>query len=232
MPFRLTNALATFQATIDHTIRHCLDKFAIYYLNDILIYSRILEEHKEYIRQVLDALYEHKLLVNKDKSEFHIKKIVFLGYEISLGWVKIEPEKLEAVRTWSTPTNATEVRGFIGFANFVRMFIKNFGDIARPLYELTKKDAIFQWKQEHERAFQQIRNAITADPVLMLPNPNTPFEVEANASDFAIRGQLGQRDENDRLHPVTFFSKKLEGLRLNYPIYDKELLAIIEAFQE
>ena len=112
------------------------------------------------------------------------------------------------------------------------MFIKNFGDIARPLHKLTKKDAIFQWKQEYERAFQQIRSAITADPVLILPNPNTPFEVEANASDFAIGGQLGQRDENGRLYLVAFFSKKLEGPRLNYPIHDKELLAIIEVFQE
>ena len=126
----------------------------MYYLDDILIYSRTLEEHKTHVRQVLDALHEYKLLVNKDKSEFHVKKIVFLGYEISLGWVKIELEKLEAIRTWPTPINATEVRGFIGFANFVRMFIKNFGDIARPLHELTKKDAIFQWKQEYERAFQ------------------------------------------------------------------------------
>ena len=143
MPFGLTNVLATFQAAIDYAIRHCLDKFVVYYLDDILIYSKILEEYKKYVRQVLDALYEHKLLVNKDKSEFHVKKIVFLGYEISLGWVKIEPEKLEAVRIWPTPINAIEVRGFIGFANFVRIFIKNFGDIARPLHELTKKDAIF-----------------------------------------------------------------------------------------
>ena len=97
--FGLTNALATFQAAIDHAIRHCLDKFAVYYLDDILIYSKILGEYKKHVRQVLDALHEHKLLVNKDKSEFHVKKTVFLGYEISPGWVKIEPEKLEAIRT-------------------------------------------------------------------------------------------------------------------------------------
>ncbi|EAQ87652.1 hypothetical protein CHGG_04271 [Chaetomium globosum CBS 148.51] len=232
MPFGLTNAPATFQAAIDQAIRHCLDKFAVCYLDDILIYSKTLEEHKEHVRQVLDALHEHKLSVNKDKSEFHVKKTVFLGYEISPGWVKIEPEKLEAGRTWPTPTNATEVRGFIGFANFVRIFIKNFGEIARPLHELTKKDTTFQWKQEHEQAFQRIRDAITADPVLMLSDPSKPFEVEADASDFAIGGQLGQRDKDGKLHPVAFFSKKLEGPRLNYPIHDKELLAIIEAFQE
>ncbi|EAQ84694.1 hypothetical protein CHGG_08708 [Chaetomium globosum CBS 148.51] len=199
MPFGLTNAPATFQAAIDHAIRHCLDKFAVCYLDDILIYSKTLEEHKEHVRQVLDALHEHKLSVNKDKSEFHVKKTVFL-----------------------------EVRGFIGFANFVRMFIKNFGDIARPLHELTKKGTTFQWKQEHERAFQRMRNAITADPVLMLPDPSKPFEVEADASDFAIGGQLGQRDKDGKLHPVAFFSKKLEGPRLNekYPIHDKELLAV------
>jgi hypothetical protein len=85
IPFGLTNVPATFQAAIDHAIRHCLDKFAVCYLDNILIYSKTLEEHKKHIQQVLDTLHEHKLSVNKDKSEFHVKKTVFLGYEISPG---------------------------------------------------------------------------------------------------------------------------------------------------
>ncbi|AEO55973.1 hypothetical protein MYCTH_2043746, partial [Thermothelomyces thermophilus ATCC 42464] len=89
-----------------------------------------------------------------------------------------------------------------------------------------------QWEEQHEQAFTQIRDAITEDPVLVLPDPKKPFEVETDASDYAIGGQLGQRDEQGKLHPVAFFSKKLDGPRLNYPIHDKELLAIVEAFKE
>ena len=112
------------------------------------------------------------------------------------------------------------------------MFVKNFGDIARLLHDLTKKNIEFQWKEEHEQAFRRICDLITADPVLVLPDPRKPFEVETDVSDYAIGGQLGQRDEQGKLHPVAFFSKKLAGPQLNYPIHDKELLAIIEAFQE
>jgi hypothetical protein len=232
MPFGLTNAPATFQAVVDHAIRPFLDRFAVCYLDDILIFSKTLEEHKKHVRQVLDALHAQKLSVNKDKSEFHVTKTVFLGYEITPGQIRMEPTKVEAIRHWPTPANTTEVRGFIGFANFYRMFIKNFGDIARPLHDLTKKDIEFRWEKEHEQAFRQICDAIIADPVLMLPDPKKPFEVETDASDYAVGGQLGQRDDNGKLHPVAFFSQKISGPPLNYPVHDKELMAIIKAFEE
>ncbi len=99
MPFRLTNALATFQKVVNYTIRLFLDKFAVYYLDDILIFSKTLEEYKKHVRQVLDALHAQKLLVNKDKSEFYITKTVFLGFEISLGQIRIELTKVEAIKT-------------------------------------------------------------------------------------------------------------------------------------
>jgi hypothetical protein len=232
MPFGLTNAPATFQSVVDHAIRPFLDRSAVCYLDDILIFSETLDEHKKHVKAVLDALHKQKLSVNMDKSEFHVTKTVFLGFEISPGKIRMEPAKIEAIKTWPQPTTTTEVRGFIGFANFYRMFIRSFGDIARPLHDLTKKDTAFQWKEEHEQAFRQICDAIIADPVLVLPDPTKPFEVETDASDYAIGGQLGQRDQDGKLHPVAFFSKKLEGPRLNYPIHDKELMAIIEAFQE
>jgi hypothetical protein len=96
--FRLTNVPATFQSVVDYTIQPFLDKFAVCYLDDILIFSKTLEEHWKYIKAVLDALYIYKLLVNKDKSEFYIKKIVFLGFEILLGIIYIEPTKIEAIK--------------------------------------------------------------------------------------------------------------------------------------
>ena len=98
MPFGLTNAPATFQTLIDHAICPFLDRSAVCYLDDILIFSKTLEEHRRHVREVLDALHAHKLSVNKDKSEFHVQKTVFLGYEIVPGQVRMEPSKVEAVR--------------------------------------------------------------------------------------------------------------------------------------
>jgi hypothetical protein len=143
MPFGLTNVPTTFQSVVDYAIRPFLDKFTVCYLDNILIFSKIPTEHKAYMKAVLDTLHIQKLSVNKDKSEFHVIKTVFLGYEISPGQIRMELTKVEAIKAWPIPTNTTEVRGFIGFANFYCMFIKNYGDIARPLYNLTKKDVEF-----------------------------------------------------------------------------------------
>jgi hypothetical protein len=145
----------------------------------------------------------------------------------------MQDTKVQAVRDWPQPTNVKEVRGFLGFTNFYRRFIKEYSKIATPLTNLTKgKEKAIQWDDLTESAFQQIKRAILAEPVLAMPDPDKEFEVETDASDFAIGGQLGQRDTEGRLHPIAFFSKKLNGPELNYQIHDKELMAIIEAFKE
>ena len=98
IPFRLTNISITFQSLIDYAIRPFLDKFAVYYLNNILIFSKTLVEYWKYIKAILDVLYQYKLLVNKEKSEFYITKMVFLEYKISPGQIRIEPSKVEAIK--------------------------------------------------------------------------------------------------------------------------------------
>ena len=112
------------------------------------------------------------------------------------------------------------------------MFIKGYSNIARPLYTLIGKKAKFQQGKEQEDTFRRIKELIVVELVLVLLDLSKPFEVEANSLDYAIRGQLGQRDKNRKLHPIVFFSKKLSSTQLNYPIYNKELLAIVEAFKE
>ena len=112
------------------------------------------------------------------------------------------------------------------------MFIKGYGDIARPLYALTGKKAEFQQGKEQEDVFYKIKELVVIELVLVLLDLSKPFEVEVDSLDYAIRGQLGQRDENGKLYPIAFFSKKFNSAQLNYPIYNKELLAIVEAFKE
>ncbi|WPJ60738.1 hypothetical protein SMAC4_13282 [Sordaria macrospora] len=144
----------------------------------------------------------------------------------------MDPTKIKDIAEWPAPTTVTGVRGFLGFVNLYRRFIKGFGGIAKPLNDLTKKDTAFNWTKECDDGFNKLKQMILDDPILMLPDPDKEFEVETDASDWAMGGQLGQRDDQNRLHPIAFFSKAFRGPELNYPIHDKELMSIIWAFKE
>jgi len=231
MPFGLTNAPATFQCMIDQVLRE-YSAFTVIYLDDILIFSATLGEHKKHVHQVLQALENAKLLVEPAKCEFHKQKVKFLGYELTPGEIRMDPAKVECIQNWPTPQNLTEVQSFLGLANFYRRFIEKYSHKAMALTDLTKKDTKFTWGPKQEESFQNLKKAISSEPVLIIPDPTKPFEVETDASGYAMGGQLTQRDEQNRPHPVAFFSKKFHGPEINYGIPDQELMAIIEAFKE
>ncbi|RKK72672.1 hypothetical protein BFJ68_g18271, partial [Fusarium oxysporum] len=232
MPFGLTNAPATFQRMINNVLRQYLDVFVVCYLDDILIFSDNEEEHKEHVHKVLKALQDANLLVEPEKSHFHVKEVDFLGHTITPGEIRMERKKISAVADWPKPTTVKEVQSFLGFANYYRRFIKDFSKIANPLTELTKKERKFIWLPETQDAFDQLRQAILSEPVLVMFDPNKEIELETDSSDFALGGQIGQRDDQGKLHPIAFYSHKLHGPELNYPIYDKEFLAIVNCFKE
>ena len=231
MPFGLTNAPASFQEFINHVLREYLDIFVVVYLDDILIFSNTLEEHKKHVHKVLQTLQDNDTLVEPEKCEFHVQHVKFLGYEICPGEVRMDRTKLATIRDWPRPTNVREVQALLGFVNYYRRFIRSFGEIARPLTDLTKKDNEWKWDAKHEGAYEKLKQRMLEEPVLATPDPALQFEVETDASDYALGGVLGQRKEG-KLHPVAFYSKKLHGPELNYPIHDKELMAIIDAFRE
>jgi hypothetical protein len=144
----------------------------------------------------------------------------------------MSPEKVEAVLEWKYPTSLREVQSFLGFANFYRRFIQDYSRVARPLTELTKGEAKdWKWTPEAERAFDELKQRFTTAPILAHFNPERPVIVETDASDFALGAILSQRDENNRLHPVAFHSRKFSPAEINYEIHDKELLAIVDAFK-
>lgn len=232
MPFGLTNAPATFQTMINHVLREHLDHFVIAYLDDILVFSKTKEEHVEHVRQVMEELQSAKLLLEPNKCVFHTQEVDFLGYTIKPGQIRMQRKKIEAVLDWATPTTVTEVRAFLGFANFYRRFLKNHSKTILPLTALTKLDEQWNWTEKHQEAFEKVKQQIASDPVLLGADPTKPFEVETDASDYAIGAQLGQRDEDGRLHPVSFMSKKLSGPQLRYTLPDKELMAIVEALKD
>ncbi len=233
MPFGLTNAPAVFQALINDVLRDMLNKFVFVYLDDILIFSRSLQEHVSHVRKVLGRLLENHLYVKPEKCEFHTTNTQFLGFIIRPGQVRMDPKKVQAVLDWPVPTTVKEVQRFIGFANFYRKFVRNFSSVVAPLTALTKGSSTkFAWNSEAETAFLELKNCFTSAPVLSIPDPELPFIVEVDASDVGIGAVLSQRGKNDRLHPCAFLSHRLSPTERNYHVGDRELLAVKLALEE
>jgi hypothetical protein len=233
MPMGLTNAPATFQSVINKALHEYLDIFVTAYLDDVLVYSRgTLEEHIEHVKKVLRKLKECKLYLQPGKCEFHTKETDFLGFIISTEGVKMDPKKVATVQEWPTPKTVKDVQSFLGFANYYRRFIEGYSGIAAPLTEITKKEKGFTWGEEQERAFRRLQKVFLSAPVLAMYDPRRPTRVETDASDYALGAILTQQCDDGKWRPVFFHSRKFSGAELNYDVHDKELLGVVDAFEQ
>jgi hypothetical protein len=232
MPFGLTNAPATFQNFINDVLAPYLDRFCTAYLDDTLIYSDTFEEYQEHVNLVLEAFENAGLHLKPEKCEFHRQEVKYLGLIISTEGIKMDPEKITAVQDWEAPHNLKDVRAFLGFANFYHCFVRDYSKIVQPLTLLTQKGVAFVWKEEQQKAFDDLKNTFTSAPILARFDPDRDVIVETDASDYVSAGVLSQYDDDRILHLVAYFSKKHSPAECNYEIYDKELMAIIHAFEE
>ena len=233
MPFGLTNAPATFQALINITLCKYLDLFVTAYLDDILIYTKgILKEHIQAVKKVFKALQKADIRLQPDKCKFHVKTVKFLGSIITTDGIQMDKEKVKAIREWPEPRNLKEIQAFLGFANFYRRFIQRYSQICTPLTKMTKKEQPFHWECKQREAFEKLKEKFISAPILASFNPERKIILKTNASDQALGSCLSQPDAEKQLHPVAYRSKKFSGPELNYDIYNKELLAIVDAFEE
>ncbi|KAI2660885.1 Transposon Tf2-9 polyprotein [Labeo rohita] len=233
MPFGLCNSPSAFQQFINDVLRDMLGRWCYAYLDDILIYSKTLEEHTQHIRAVLRRLLAHQLYCKLEKCAFHQHSTTFLGFVISSQGVAMDPQKLEAVRSWPLPTSLKQLQRFLGFANFYRRFIQGFSATAAPLTALTKPShGDFQLTPKAIQAFKTLCTLFTTAPVLTHPNPDKPFVVEVDASDVGVGAILSQRGPDGKLHPCSFFSRKFNPTQQRYGVGDRELLAIKWALEE
>ncbi|QRW08587.1 Retrotransposable element Tf2 protein [Ceratobasidium sp. AG-Ba] len=231
MPFGLKNAPAVLQRMMNDIFRHLLGVTVVVYMDDILIFSEKEEDHAEHVKEVLKILRDNNLYAKLAKCEFFVKKVIFLGLVITPEGISMEEEKIKAIMEWGAPRKIKEVQAFLGFVNFYRRFIAEFSKIARPLHDLTKKDTRFEWSQECQQAFEEIKKRVSQDPVLIHPDPDKPFILETNASGIAIGAILSQRGEDGYLHPVAYLSKSYNDAQRNYDTANKELLAIVESLK-
>lgn len=233
MFFGLMNSPATFQTMMNEIFSDLIrDGKICIYMDDILIFAQTREELRRITREVLEKLQRHKLFLKLEKCEFEQESVEYLGLIISHDRVAMDPAEITAVTQWPRPKTQKEVQSFLGFTNFYRRFIEKFSHLARPLFDLTKKDAPFAWTSECELAFERLKAKITSAPVLVLPDHQRPFRVKANASDFASGGVLQQLSgEDGKWHPVAFLSKSLSPVERNYEVHDKEVLAIMRCLE-
>lgn len=232
MFFGMTNSPATFQNMMNDIFADLVAEGKVtIYLDDILIYSKDLSEHRKVVHEVLQRLKEHDLFLKPEKCEFERAETEYLGVIISENQLRMDPIKVKAVADWPTPQNASDIRRFRGFANFYRRFIKDFGKICKPLDRLTGK-VPWEWGNPEQEAFDELRRQFTAAPVLAMWDFDRPTRVETDASGFAVGGVLEQQAEDGTWHPVAYRSEAMTETERNYEIYDRELMAIVRAFED
>ncbi|KAI3794785.1 hypothetical protein L1987_37424 [Smallanthus sonchifolius] len=194
MPFGLTNAPAVFMDLMNRVCKPYLDQFIIVFLDDILIYSKSLEEH---LRLILELLKQEQLYAKFSKCDFWIREVQFLVHVINEKGIHVDPAKVEAIKNWAAPTTPTEVRQFLGLAGYYRRFIEGFSNIAQPLTALTQKDKPYDWSETQESAFQLPKQKLCSAPILSLPEGTDDFVVYCDASIQGLGYVLMQRDKKE-----------------------------------
>jgi hypothetical protein len=184
------SALHVFMRLMNLVLLAFIGKFVVVYFDDILIYSKNLNEHLDHLHNVLSVLRSEQLYVNLKKCTFCMEKIVFLGYVVTAQGIEMDKEKVKAIRDWPTPKSVSEVRSFHGFASFYRRFVKNFSTIAAPLTEIVKMSVRFKWNDEQDKAFNLLKDKLCSTPVLALPDFTRAFEVECDASGIGNRSYV------------------------------------------
>jgi hypothetical protein len=200
------------------------------YIDDILIFTKDLTSHRAIVTRVLQILADNNLFLKPEKCDWEQSQVEYLGLIVSEGEVHMDPLKVAAVKDWPVPKSKVEVQSFLGFVNFYRRFICNFGNIARPLNYLTGK-ADWTWGPSQQTAFEQLHDQVVATLMLAIPQEGGRFKIETDASDFA-KGAVLYQWQKDTWKIVGFMSEAMTAAERNYEIYDKELLAVVTALKK
>jgi len=181
--------------------------------------------------EVIKRLEENDLYVKLEKCKWKMREVEFLGVVIGPEGIKMEKEKVKGVLEWPTPKEVKDVQKFLGLANYYRWFIEGFATVARPLHDLVKKDKRWVWTEKEEKAFQELKEQFTKEPVLAAPDIDKKMRMEVDASDYVTGGVLSMECKDGLWRPVAFLSKSLNETERNYEIHDKEMLAIVRGLE-
>lgn len=234
MPFGLCTAPSVFQRFVNDIFRDIIQEgTALAYLDDLIIPSKTEEEGLEKLRRVFKKAEEFGLQFNWEKCNFLKRKITYLGYVVEEGQISPSKEKITAVANFPIPQNLKTLQSFLGLTGYFRKFIKNYSLIAKPLTDLLKKGIIYNFDENCERAFKELKAILCQSPVLRIYDPNLETELHTDASIDGYGAVLLQRNPKDNhMHPIHYMSKKTTPVEKKYHSYYLEIMAIVEAVKK
>ncbi|ESK81494.1 reverse transcriptase-rnase h-integrase [Moniliophthora roreri MCA 2997] len=233
MFFGLSNSPATFQAFMNDILSDFIDEeWCVVYMDDILIFSENALDHEERTKRLLEHIWYYDLYLKLEKCEFDITEVIFLGMVIRPGYIAMDPVKLAGIAEWEPPQTVKGVQSFLGFRNFYCKFIEKYAHLAKPLHDLTKKGCSFEWTKTCQIMFDAFKWKFLLEPVLLMPDPEKPFVIEADTSKWATGAILKQKGTDREWHLCGYLSKSLSPTEQNYEIYDRELLAIVRVLSK
>lgn len=231
MPFGLCNAPGTFQRCMMATFHDMSEKIMEIFMDDFTIYGLTFETCLHNLSLVLQRCEETNLVLNWEKCHFMVNEGIVLGHKVSIKGIEVDRAKVEVIEKLPPPTDLRGVRSFLGHAGFYRRFIKDFSKIAKPLSNLLVKDVKFDFDHSCLQAFKLLKEKLISAPVVVAPNWSQPFELMCDASNYALGVALGQRVDKT-FRTIYYASHTLTGPQLNYSTTEKELLAVVYAFEK
>ena len=208
MNFGMTNASSSFVTLKYSVFWPLIRKSVVIYLDNIIVFSKSIAQHKLDLRNVLNILCDNQLYAKPSKCQFYEKSLKFLRHIISTRGIKPDPEKIKAIVELPRPTNILGLQSFLGLVAFVRKFIPNCSELIAPLTALLKKGVKFEWNFEREKNFEELKKRLTSAPLLQYPDPQKPYQLETDASDLAI-GAVLRILTSEGYKPVAYKSRML-----------------------
>ncbi|GJT41771.1 reverse transcriptase domain-containing protein [Tanacetum coccineum] len=231
MPFGLCNAPGTFQRCMMAIFHDMIEKTMEVFMDDFSVFGNSFSTCLTNLDKMLKRCEDTNLALNWEKSHFMVKEGIVLGHKISKKGIEVDKAKIDVISKLPHPTTVKGIRSFLGHAGFYRRFIKDFSKISRPMTHLLEKNTPFIFSEECIQAFQILKKKLTEAPILIAPNWDQPFELMCDASDYAIGAVLGQRIEK-HFRPIHYASKTMTEAETNYTTTEKEMLAVVYAFEK
>ncbi len=231
LSFKLTNESIFFQQYMNDVLWDFLNDFCQVYLNDILIYSKMRKKHRNHVKLVLNWLREAELQMNIRKCKFNVEETVFLEVIVSELDLRMNLSKVTVIVSWITLINLKEIQSFVRFINFYRRFIKNFSKLVKSFIQLTRKNTSFVWNEICVQVFDNLKKQVSSVSVLHHFDLKRQAILKIDALNYVKDEILSQYNDKRVLHSMIFYSKSIILAEINYHIYDKKLLVIIQCFK-
>lgn len=228
--FGISCAPEMFQKIMEQILADCEN--TVNYIDDVLIFGATEQEHDEALGRVLKALKSRGVLLNQTKCVFKVTEVMFVGHHLSAAGIRPAEEKTEVLKSFRTPANAEELRSFLGMVTYVGRFLPDLATVTAPLRDLIRKEVHFDWKGEHDQAFEQIKIMISKVENLHYFDNDLPTRLIADASPMALGAvllQFSAKDGSPRL--ISYASKSLSSTEKRYCQTEKEALALVWAVE-